>query len=251
MRLEKSGAVACITLNRPHVHNAYDTRMRDALYEALLAVRDDPEVRAVILRGAGRSFCSGGDLREFGTAPSLVAAREARWRRDVCGLLASLPKATIAAVQGYAVGGGLELALLCDLCLLASNARLRYPETGLGMIPGLGGTQTTTHLARLGRAQELVLSGCWLTAREAVEWGLALACLPRPRLWPATQHLARQCATLSPALLAASKRVVWEGSELPLTTALDLERRLATRGFLASANVANKVAQRTEGRVLP
>lgn len=246
--LAKFDAVARVTLHRPQRHNAYDTRMRDALYEALLAVRDDPEVRALILCGAGPSFCSGGDLTEFGTAPSLVAAREARWRRDVCGLLVSLPKATIAAVHGYAVGGGLELALLCDLCIVADNARLGYPETGLGMIPGLGGTQTTSRLAGLGRTQELVLSGRFLSGREAVEWGLAVACVRETRLLARAQRLAEQVARLPITVIAQSKRAVWSGLDLPLAHSLELERRLARLSFLRNGSVAEKPSKAHPGR---
>jgi enoyl-CoA hydratase len=136
---DKDGAIAIVSLNRPAALNAYDTAMRDGLYEALSAVRDDPEVRAVILRGNGPAFSTGGDLREFGSAPSAVGAREARWRRDVWGLLKRVRQPVIAAVHGYVVGGGLEMTLLCDLCVAADDARFAYPETGLGMIPGVAG----------------------------------------------------------------------------------------------------------------
>ena len=122
--------------------------MRDALFEALHAVRDDPDVRAMVLRGNGPAFSTGGDVAEFGSAPSPVTARDVRWRRDVWGLLHTLSKPTIAAVHGYAVGGGFEMALLCDLCIAADDARFCYPETGLAMIPGVAGTQTTPRAAR-------------------------------------------------------------------------------------------------------
>ena len=156
---EDGGRVAVVSLNRPRVLNAYGIEMRDALYEALLAVRDDPEVRVMVLRGNGPAFCTGGDLREFGSAPSPYAARATRWRRDVWGVLSSLPKITVAAVHGFVVGGGFEMALLCDHCIAARDARFRLPETGLGMIPGVGGTQTLPRLIGVGRAADLVLTG--------------------------------------------------------------------------------------------
>src|SRR5262245_28533221 len=113
---DKHDSIAIVSLNRPEVLNAYNVAMRDALFETLQAVRDDSDVRVMILRGNGPAFCTGGDVREFGSAPSPVMARETRWRRDVWGLLRALPKPTIAAVHGYAVGGGFEMALLCDFC---------------------------------------------------------------------------------------------------------------------------------------
>jgi len=109
---EKRDGLACITLNRPRALNAVNIRMRDELYEVLPAVRDDPEVVAAILKGAGeRAFCAGADITEFGTAPSVVIARQVRWERDLWGLFLSLPKPLIAAIHGYAVGAGIEMAL--------------------------------------------------------------------------------------------------------------------------------------------
>lgn len=227
---ERLGAIALVTLNRPEVHNAIDTSMRDALHATLAAARDDPEVRAVVLRGAGRSFSSGGDVREFGSARSPVAAREARWRRDLCGALLDLKKPTIAAVHGYAVGGGWELALLCDLCIVARGARFRFSETGLGMIPGLGGTQTMTRVAGSSRAMEAVLSGRWCSAEEVVEWGLANACVARDKVVETAIDWGLAIARLPEPLVCASKRLVWDGCDLPLPLALELESRLAAVG---------------------
>src|SRR5207302_393568 len=141
IRYEKRGSVAIVTLDRPEVLNAYDVAMRDDLYAALGAADVDPEVRALVLRGSGPAFSTGGDVREFGSAPSPFVARAVRWQRDVWGRLLGLRAATIAAVHGWAVGGGMEMALLCDLCVAAADARFALPETGLGMIPGVGGTQ--------------------------------------------------------------------------------------------------------------
>ncbi|GIW45637.1 MAG: 3-hydroxybutyryl-CoA dehydratase [Candidatus Binatia bacterium] len=216
-------------LNRPEVHNAYNMAMRDGLFEVLSAIRDDPEVRVGVILGNGPSFCSGGDLNEFGTAASPTSARAARWRRDVAGLLASLWKPMIAGVHGYAVGGGLELALLCDWCVLSDDARMCYPETGLGTIPGVGGTQTMPRLAGRARALEAMGSGRWLSPREAVEWGLAVRIVARARLESTVWTLAEKLAAIEPALLQLSKRAVWEGLDRSLAAGLCLERRLASR----------------------
>jgi enoyl-CoA hydratase len=224
---DKDGAIGIVSLNRPAALNAYDTAMRDALYEALWAVHDDPEVRAVILRGNGPAFSTGGDLREFGSAPSAVGARQARWRRDVWGLLKRLRQPVIAAVHGYVVGGGLEMALLCDLCVAASDARFAYPETGLGMIPGVAGTQTTPRAVGVGRALDLVLTGRWLDARDAVAMGIVGRVVPRRRLDATARVLARRLAAAPAAALAAVKRAVDDGLDGTLDDGLALERRLA------------------------
>src|SRR5258706_15303007 len=127
---QRRGPIALVTLNRPRQFNAYNMAMRDALFAALGAIHDDSEVRAMILRGAGASFSTGGDLAEFGMAPSPIVARWVRFRRDVWGMLRALPIPTIAAIHGYTVGGGLEMALLCDLPIAADDTRLSLPETG-------------------------------------------------------------------------------------------------------------------------
>ena len=225
---DKDGPVAIVTLNRPHVLNAYDVAMRDALYETLGAVRDDPEVGAMILRGNGPAFCTGGDVREFGRAPSPVMAREVRWRRDVWKLLRSLPQATVAAVHGYAVGGGFEMALLCDLCIAADDARFAYPETGLAMIPGVAGTQTTPRALGLGRALDLILTGRWLSAAEAYRLGIVVRVVPRKALHATAIDLARRVCALPSSLVARVKRAVHDGIELSLADGLALEARLSS-----------------------
>ena len=142
MLYDKRGPVAWVTLNRPAQFNAYNMAMRDDLFQILAAIHDDRDVRAMVLRGAGQAFSTGGDLAEFGMAPSPIVARWVRFRRDVWGMLRALPIPTIAAIHGYTVGGGLEMALLCDLAIAADDTRLSLPETGAGMIPGVAGTQT-------------------------------------------------------------------------------------------------------------
>jgi enoyl-CoA hydratase len=226
-RKNANGRVAVVTLNRPRVLNAYNVEMRDALHEALLAVRDDPEVRVMVLAGSGRAFSTGGDLAEFGTAPSPVGAREARWHRDVWGLLWSLPQLSVAAVHGLAVGGGFEMAMLCDQCWASAAARFRLPETGLGMMPGVAGTQTLPRLLGVGRALDLVLTGRWLAAQEALRLGLVARLYPRRGFAQRVERDAATWAALDPEVVARLKRSVREGSDLPLAEGLELEGRLA------------------------
>jgi enoyl-CoA hydratase/carnithine racemase len=218
------GRVAVVSLNRPDVLNAYNVEMRDALYETLLAVRDDPEVRFMLLRGNGPAFCTGGDLSEFGSAPSPLVARQTRWRRDVWGTLSSLPKVTIAAVHGFVVGGGFEMALLCDQCVASSDAHLSLPETGLGMIPGVAGTQTLPRVIGAGRAMHLVLSGNALTATEARQIGIVNRVFANKRFRASALTQAKRLARLSPRLVAALKTTVWRGMDLSLEEGLRLEK---------------------------
>ena len=226
---ERDGPVAWITLNRPEVLNAYDTHMRDDLYMALGALRDDESIRALVLRGAGRGFCSGGDIREFGSAPSAVAAREVRWRRDVWGLLRSLPQATIAAVHGHAAGSGCEIALLCDFRVAATDAVFSLPETALGMIPGVVGTQTAPRTVGLGRALDLVLTGRAIDARLAERIGMIGSAVAPRRLRAEADRLARHLSRIDRELLAAVKRLVWRGGDVGMEQGLREERAVARR----------------------
>jgi enoyl-CoA hydratase/carnithine racemase len=227
IRYEKRGAVAVVTLDRPEVLNAYDVGMRDDLFAALGAADDDPEVRALVLRGSGPAFSTGGDVREFGTAPSPSVARAVRWRRDVWGRLLALRAGTVAAVHGWAVGGGMEMALLCDLRVAADDARFALPETGIGMIPGVGGTQTLPRSAGLGRALDVVLGGRALDARAAAAAGLLHRVVRRGRLDTTALALARRLAALDPARVQAARRCVRAAHDLSLEAAIALERRLA------------------------
>jgi len=227
LRYDKRGPIAIVTLDRPQVLNAYNMAMRDDLDAVLGAADDDPEVRVLVLRGRGRAFCAGGDLGEFGTAPSPLGARAVRWRRDVWGRLLALRAATIAAVHGYAVGSGMEMALLCDVCVAASDARFALPETGLGMIPGVGGTQTVARHAGLARGLDLVLSGRGLDARQALAAGLVARVVPPGRLEATALGLARRLAALDPRVVGAVRRCVRAGHDLGFDAARVLERRLA------------------------
>ena len=225
----KEDTVAIVSLNRPKVFNAYNVEMRDGLYEALHAVRDDPEVRVMILRGEGPAFSTGGDVSEFGSAPSPIGAREIRWRRDVWGALLSLSQPTIAAVHGFTVGGGMEMALLCDLCIAAENTVFFLPETGLSMIPGVAGTQTAPRAIGLGRALDMVLTGRRVTAPEAFQIGLANQVVPTETLMMAARTLAGTLAQYDPQVISLAKRAVRQGLDLSLAEGLQLERRLFSR----------------------
>jgi enoyl-CoA hydratase/carnithine racemase len=209
------------------VLNAYNIAMRDAMWEALQAVRDDPDVRVAVLRGAGRAFCAGADLSEFGSAPSQVIARRVRWERDVWGLWSSLDKPFIAALHGHVIGSGLEMALLCDLRFAAENAVFRLPEVFLGLVPAAGGTQTLPRQVRLGLALDLLLTGRSMDAREALRRGLVNRIVDADRVQDQAMTAARHIASLDPLAVATLKQALRRGADLPLGEALRVERRLA------------------------
>jgi enoyl-CoA hydratase/carnithine racemase len=216
-----------VALNRPDVLNAYNVEMRDELFTVLSAVHDDPTVRVLVLRGNGRAFSSGGDLCEFGTAPSPLGARWVRWRRDVWGLLSSCPAITVAAVHGCTAGSGLEIALLCDILLAADDADIFLPETSRAMIPGAGGTQTLPRAVGVGRALHMILTCLRVDAREAHRIALVSRAVPRGELGSAVHALADRIAALPASAVSALKRAVTYGADLTLAEGLALERRLA------------------------
>jgi enoyl-CoA hydratase/carnithine racemase len=224
---EKRDAVAWVTLSRPEVLNAYNMRMRDELVEVFGAVRDDPDVRALVLRGAGRAFCAGADLTEFGTAPSPTIARRIRFARDVWATLLAIEVPSVAALHGYVFGSGLEMALYCDLRLAAVGTMFGMPEVRLGMIPAAGGSQTIPRVARLGPALDVLLTGRRFDAAEALRLGLVTRVVPTDALAAETATLAATLAALDPAAARATRRAVYDGLDLPLAQGLRLEARLA------------------------
>jgi enoyl-CoA hydratase len=226
---EKRGTVGWVTLNRPRQYNAYNVAMRDALYEALWAIHHDPEITAMVLTGAGPAFSTGGDLHEFGQAPSPAVARWVRFRRDVWGLLRSLPIPTIAAAHGFTVGGGLEMVLLCDIAIAADDTRISLPETGTGMIPGVAGTQTASRRLGLGWALDLCITGRWIDAQQALYIGLVAEVVAAANLEHRALALAQELGAVPRQVAAIVKTAVWEGLELPIGRALELERYLAQR----------------------
>lgn len=167
-----SRGVATITLNRPERLNAINMAMRDQLWEHLAACRDIPEVQVIIFQGEGRAFSAGADISEFGTAPSVIAARQARHHRDVWWELLNHRCVTIAALHGFCFGAGLELPLCCDVRVAAEGATFALPEVTLGYIPSAGGTQTLPRLIPPGVAASMILSGEPIDAEAALKWGL-------------------------------------------------------------------------------
>jgi len=226
---EKSDSIAYVTLHRPQVLNIYNIQMRDDLYQVLQAIRDDPEVRVAIFKGAGeKAFCAGADLSEFLTAPSPVIARQVRFGRDVWGLFLSIPQPLIAAVHGYVLGSGIEIALCCDIRIASEDARFGLPEVGLGIIPAAGGTQTLPRIIGRGRALEMLLTNRWLTSAEAFQFGLVNRVVPKDKLLDTAGELAKKIASYDPKAVRNAKQAVVRGLDLSLAEGLYLEKMLAS-----------------------
>ena len=224
---EKEGPVARISLDRPSVLNAYNMKMRDDFSEALAAAEDDPDVGAVLIVGEGRGFCAGADLTEFGSAPSQVVAREVRWQRDVWGQLVNSDKPKVAAVHGYCIGSGLEIAMLCDVKMAAEETVFAMPEVRLGMIPAAGGTQTLPRIAGASLALDLLLTGRRFSAEEALAMGLITRVSPVDRLANDARGIAVGLAEIPGKTVSLLKRALREGADMSLGKGLELETRLA------------------------
>lgn len=241
---EKKEHIAHVTLNRPHALNAYSVQMRDDLYEVLSAIRDDDEVRATIIKGAGdKAFCAGADLTEFLTAPSVVQARKIRYARDLWRLFLSVPQPLIAALHGYVLGSGVEIALFCDLRIASDEVVFGLPEVGLGIIPGAGGTQTLPRIIGLSWSLDMLLTNRRLTADDAHRIGLVTRVVPRSELLSAAEGIAQTIASYDPAAVRKAKQAVRRGMDLPLSEGLDLERRLA-HGLTAAPRVRTARAKK-------
>lgn len=227
---EKSDGIAWLTINRPDVLNAMNMAVRDELWGAMLAVRDDPDVRVCVVRGAGeRAFSAGADISEFGTSPSYTDARRARHERDVWALMLSIMKPLVASIHGFAYGAGCELPLLCDIRIASDDATFALPEVTLGYIPSAGGTQTLPRAIPPGVAREMVLTGEPIDARRALSIGLVNRVVPRARLREETDALAKRLAALPPAAVAAVKEAMLRGAALPLEQGLRIEALLGER----------------------
>ncbi len=206
IKLARQDGIAVLTVNRPEALNALDSDTLGALVERLEELAHDEEARVVVLTGAGdRAFAAGADIKEMRAKSPLEAQEYGRLGHRAGRLLETMPKPTIAAVNGFALGGGLELALACDLRYASSRAKLGQPEINLGIIPGWGGTQRLARATSLGFAKELIYTGRLVEAEEARERGLVNAVFEPDELMPNTMETARLLASKSPVALAAAK----------------------------------------------
>ncbi|MGH9025133.1 MAG: enoyl-CoA hydratase/isomerase family protein [Acidimicrobiia bacterium] len=245
---DRDGAIAVVTLRRPRQLNSLDAATAAALLAASARAAEDADVRAVVITGEGKAFSAGADIKEFG---SLETAEEFRFfLRDLeaaCRAWELLPQPVIAAVNGMALGGGLELALGCDLRVADPGARFGLPEIKLGILPGAGGTQRLPRLVPLAVATQMILSGEPIDAAEALRIGLVNEVTDAGSTVERAKELARVLAQRPPLALATAKRLLDRVPSLPLEAATELERDAVSMLF-TTADRAEGVAAFTEKR---
>lgn len=208
IRTDRRDAVAVLTLDRPDALNALSPEMLDDLEAALLRIDADPAQRAIVLTGAGeKAFCAGADIGHMRRATPHEARDFGRRGQGIANLIESIGTPVVAAVNGFALGGGCEIALACDVRLAADSARLGQPEVTLGIIPGWGGTQRLARATSIGFAKDLILSGRLVRADEALRAGLVSQVHPQEELLEAAVELAAQMASRPAGAVAAAKRL--------------------------------------------
>lgn len=221
--VEKKGPVTHLLINRPEVFNALDRGLLGKLIEAFEVIESEKNTIVVVLRGAGeKAFVAGADIREVKEAGN-ARVDLIREGQRAFSFIRKSAKVVLAAVHGYALGGGCELAMACDIRLASEKARFAFPEVKLGLMPGFGGTQLLPRLVGLGRAKYLLLTGQMINAKEAFRIGLVDKVYPQERLLEEVEALAREISSLGPLALRGIKGALERGFHLPLDKALECE----------------------------
>jgi enoyl-CoA hydratase len=233
--IERDGTVAVLTINRPKVLNALNTQTLDELRRAMLECTHDEAVRAVVLTGAGeKAFVAGADINELAVQSPTGGREHAIRGQHVLDLIEQMGKPVIAAINGYALGGGCELAMACTIRIAADTATLGQPEINLGIIPGYAGTQRLSRLIGKGRALELLLSGDQVSAQEAYRVGLVNRVVPAAELMIDAKKLAARLASKAPIAIRYILEAVNKGLEMPFAQAQIFEATLF--GLVASTD---------------
>lgn len=220
---EKQSDVAIVRITRPEVLNALNLATRKALAATFAELQDDPEVRCIVLTGDEKAFAAGADLKEMvdADAVEIVQRRTERYWQAI----ARTPQPVIAAVQGYALGGGLELAMICDIIVAGENAQLGQPEVRVGIMPGAGGTQRLTRAVGKFHAMRLCLTGRSISGREAYEIGLVSLVVPDDEVMATALKMASDIARLPPLAVTSIKEAILQGENASLDAGLALERK--------------------------
>jgi len=231
IQYEVKGHIGVITLDRPDALNAWYKGMNEELKESAILIDKDPDVRVVIITGAGdRSFCSGIDLKKIAAGENFITGPDIRdyydgirKLRDVFTLYEKLVVPVIAVINGYCLGGGLELALACDVRIAAETAVFSLPEVQLGIIPDLGGCQRLPRAVGIGKAKELIYTGRRIDSREALSIGLIQQVYPKEKLMEEAMKMAGEIASYNPVVVQAAKRACNVTMSYPLDIGLDFE----------------------------
>mgnify|MGYP001324398537 FL=1 len=222
----KEGAVAVVQINRPQKKNSLNTELRHEMEAVLKEIANDRAIRAVVLTGGEEIFCAGADISEIeGTASAEDAYTHAREFQILFDQLETLPQPVVAAVSGYALGGGCELALACDFRIVSETARFGLPEIKIGAFPGGGGTQRLPRLIGTAKAKEMILLGDPINAQEALSAGVVNKVVAKEKMMSEAQQLAARLAALPRLALQASKMLINKSQEMDLTSGLEMEAR--------------------------
>lgn len=225
IKVEIKEGIGTITLNRPEVLNALNSQVFGELAEAAAALGENDEVRVVLLTGGPKVFAAGADIKQMVETTAVEMALTDKPSHRALQTIENLPKPVIAVIAGYALGGGLELALTADIRIAADNAQLGLPEIKLGIIPGAGGTQRLPRLIGAGRAKELIFSGDFISAEEAWRIGLVNKVVPVENLFEEAEKLAKKLAGRGAVALRMAKSAVNEGLRMDLEAGIRYEHQ--------------------------
>jgi len=222
---EKSEGIATITLNRPEALNAFSKELVEEVLQAVEDIRRDENVRVVILTGAGeKAFSAGADIKAMKGMNALKARELSLMGEKLCLTFENLEKPVIAAINGYALGGGMEVSMACDFRIASENARIGQTEINIGLIPGWGGTQRLTRLIGATKAKELIYTGKLIDAKTAEQLGLLNMVVPADKFKETVRQFAAELAQKAPVALKVAKALINKGTEIGLDAAIALER---------------------------
>ena len=247
---EKADGIATVTLNRPDSLNALNSIVYNELYDVFEAIENDEEVRVVILTGSGeKAFAAGSDVVEMENMNTLDIQKFVATIRKASDRIYTLTKPTIAAIHGYALGGGCELSMCCDLRICSEKARFGQPEINLGLIPGACGTQRLPRLIGVAKAKEMIFMGDMIKADEALSLGLVNKVVPPESLMEAAMEWAKKLASKSSPILAMAKKAIDTGIDTDITSGLNMEARCVALCFATEDRRAGMKAFLEKGKV--
>lgn len=237
VKLSIEAGIGVVTLDRPEALNALNDQVLAGLEEAFLVLGRDPSVRAVILTGSGKAFVAGADIKAMANLSRVEARSFSHRGQRIFDLVENHPHPVIAAVNGYALGGGCELALACDIRIASETAKVGCPEVNLGVIPGWGGTQRMARALGRSAAKLLLFTGETIPAARALQLGLFNEVVPLENLMPRCMEIARAIASKAPLAVSHCKQAINEGFDVPLGRGLALEADLFARTFTTEDQV--------------
>jgi len=223
IKYAQEGHIATITINRPEALNALNTETLKELQQSIYQVKENADIHTLIITGEGKAFVAGGDIAEMSRFSPNDAYKFSKLGNDTFLEIQNLPIPVIAAVNGYALGGGCELAMSCDIRWASDKAKFGQPEVGLGLIPGFGGTQRLARIVGIGRAKELIFTGKMISAQEAYEIGFVNKVLPVNEFSDGVKKLAEEIVSKGPFAVRLAKRTINTGINLDIENALKLE----------------------------